>query len=115
MTDKKSYIIRIEFTKRSWMKFISHLDLLRLFQRALRRSGLYVKLSEGFSPHPLIFFKGALKLGVESKSEFSSFVMKEDIQLDEFKERLECELPNGIETKDVKRFEIGSKNHGLLI
>jgi hypothetical protein len=41
--------------------------------------------------------------------------MKEDIQLDEFKERLECELPNGIETKDVKRFEIGSKNHGLLI
>ncbi len=111
--DKKPYIIRIEFGKRFWMKFISHLDILRLFQRALGRAGLYIKLSEGFSPHPLIFFKRALKLGIESESEFSSFVMKEDLALGEVKKRLENELPKGIEIKDIKRFEIGSKNHGL--
>ncbi|MBM3252924.1 MAG: DUF2344 domain-containing protein [Candidatus Omnitrophica bacterium] len=103
MREKKQYIIKIEFTKYSWMRFISHLDLLRLFQRALRRTAIALKFSGGFSPHPLIYFERALKLGVESEGEFVSIVVSEDIPLDEFKKRLNAELPEGIKIKDLTK------------
>jgi radical SAM-linked protein len=51
------------------MRYISHLDLMRLFARAVRRAGLPVKISEGFSPHPKISMPRALKLGIESAQE----------------------------------------------
>ena len=51
------------------MRFISHLDLMRLFQRALRRVGLSVEITKGFSPHLKISIVRALKLGLESDNE----------------------------------------------
>ncbi len=101
MKNKRGEVITIEFTKNSWMRFISHLDLLRLFQRALRRAGIRVKLSEGFNPHSLIFFKRALKLGIESESEFADIVVSENVPLGEFKKRLDEQLPEGIRIKKV--------------
>lgn len=103
MKNKKEEIITIEFTKNSWMRFISHLDLLRLFQRALRRAGIRVKISGGFNPHPLIFFKRALKLGFESENEFVDIVTGKNVSLDEFKKRLDEQLPEGIRIKKVDR------------
>ena len=84
------------------MRYISHLDLMRLFMRALRRADLPIKLSEGFSPHPKLSIKRALKLGVESENEEASILLKEEIKSDEFKNRLQRQLPEGIEIKDVK-------------
>lgn len=81
------------------MKYISHLDLMRLFMRALRRADLPVKLTEGFSPHPKLSIKRALKLGVESDNEEASVVLKEPVRAAEFKERLQKELPEGIEIR----------------
>jgi len=83
------------------MKYISHLDLMRLFMRALRRAGLPVKMTEGFSPHPKISLKRALKLGVESENEEASFVLKEPVAPEEFRQRLQGQLPEGIFIKDV--------------
>ncbi|MBU0709160.1 MAG: TIGR03936 family radical SAM-associated protein [Candidatus Omnitrophica bacterium] len=91
------------FSKKGMMRYISHLDLMRLFMRALRRAGLPIKLSEGFSPHPKLSIKRALKLGVESENEEASILLKEEIKSDEFKNRLQRQLPEGIEIKDVKR------------
>lgn len=90
------------FSKKGMMRYISHLDLMRLFMRALRRAGLPIKLSEGFSPHPKLSIKRALKLGVESENEEASILLKEEIKSDEFKNRLQRQLPEGIEIKDVK-------------
>lgn len=78
------------------MRFISHLDLMRLFMRALRRADLPIKISEGFSPHPKLSIKRALKLGIESDNEEASVVMKQSIDPAEFKERLQQQLPQGI-------------------
>lgn len=78
------------------MRFISHLDLLRLFQRALRRAGLPIAYSEGFSPHPKISFKRALKLGLESDNEEAIFQINGWMNPQEFKTRLQEQLPNGI-------------------
>ena len=83
------------------MRFISHLDLMRLFMRALRRAGLPLKMTEGFSPHPKLSIKRALKLGIESDNEEATIALKEQISPEEFRERLEKQLPEGIFIKDV--------------
>lgn len=84
------------------MKYISHLDLMRLFQRALRRADLPLKMTEGFSPHPKFSIKRALKLGLESDHEEASIVLKEPISSGDFKEKLEKQLPEGIKIRDVQ-------------
>jgi len=96
------YRISFTFTKKGTMKFISHLDLMRLFMRALRRADLPVKITEGFSPHPKLSIKRALKLGIESDSEEASVVLKEEIIPEEFRQRLQKQFPQGIEIKNVE-------------
>lgn len=83
------------------MKYISHLDLMRLFQRALRRADLPIKMTQGFSPHPKLSIKRALKLGLESDNEEAVVVFKEQINPEEFKQRLQKQLPEGIYIKSV--------------
>lgn len=85
------------------MKYISHLDLMRLFMRALRRAEIPVKITEGFNPHPKLSMFRALKLGVESDHEEAAVIVKEKIECEEFTFRLSQQLPEGIEIKDVKR------------
>ena len=78
------------------MRYISHLDLQRLLNRALRRARLPISISQGFSPHPKISFKRALKLGVESDNEEFSVALKETLDISLFKEKLQKELPDGM-------------------
>ena len=84
------------------MRYISHLDLMRLFTRAMRRAELPLKMSEGFSPHPKLSLKRALKLGVESEHEEASIVLRFPVEPAEFKDRLQKKLPEGISLKDVQ-------------
>jgi radical SAM-linked protein len=95
------YKISFTFTKKGLMKYISHLDLMRLFMRALRRADLPIKMTEGFSPHPKISIKRALKLGVESDNEEATFVLRKPLSPEEFKEKLQKQLPEGIQIKNV--------------
>jgi radical SAM-linked protein len=96
------YKVKFIFTKKGPMKYISHLDLMRLFMRALRRADLPIKLTEGFSPHPKLSIKRALKLGIESDNEEASIVLKEQVSPEEFKERLQKQFPQGIEIRNVE-------------
>lgn len=97
------YKVKFIFTKKEKMKYISHLDLMRTLMRALRRAQLPIKLSEGFSPHPKLSIKRALKLGLESEAEEASIILTDYIEPQEFKERLQKQLPKGIEVKDAER------------
>jgi len=83
------------------MRFISHLDLMRLFTRAMRRADLPIKMTEGFSPHPKFSIKRALKLGLESGHEEALITLKAWIGQEEFRERLQKQLPPGIQIKSV--------------
>lgn len=96
------YKVSFIFTKKGLMKYISHLDLMRLFMRALRRADFPIKMTEGFSPHPKFSIKKALKLGIESENEEASIILKEEIGLQDFKNRLQGQLPEGIEIKNVE-------------
>lgn len=96
------YRVSFVFSKKGYMKYISHLDLMRLFTRALRRADMPLKLTEGFSPHPKFSIKRALKLGLESENEEATVVLKIPVEPQEFKERLAKQLPQGIEVKNVQ-------------
>jgi radical SAM-linked protein len=96
------YRISFTFSKKGLMRYISHLDLMRLFMRAARRAELPLKLSEGFSPHPKLSLKRALKLGLESENEEASIVLKFPVTPEDFKNRLQKQLPEGIQVKDVQ-------------
>lgn len=90
-------VFRGKFSKTGEMKYISHLDLVRLFHRVLRRSGINISYTQGFNPHPIISFATALSLGVESQGEYFDLKLTEKIPAKEFKERINRYMPEGIE------------------
>lgn len=101
MNPSHFYALSIVFTKTGLSRYISHLDLLRLFGRALRRAGIPFEISKGFSKHPLISIKRALKLGLESENEEAKFILSKEMPAEEFKERLQEQLPEGIVIKEA--------------
>lgn len=94
------------FSKKNLMKYISHLDLMRLFMRSLRRAELPVKVTQGFSPHLKLSIKRAIKLGLESDNEEASVVLKELLKPEEFRTRLQKQLPAGIEIKSARSLPV---------
>lgn len=93
--------VRIFFTKRDRAKYISHLDMTRLFQRAVRRSGITMWYTEGFHPHLYMTFALPLALGTEGNCESVDMRLIDDIPFDEVKNRLNAVLPVGIEVTEV--------------
>jgi len=85
------------------MRYISHLDLVRLFQRASRRAGLPVAMTKGYSPHLKISIQKALKLGVESSQESAVFSMDTAVAGDDFLSGMNAKLPEGVRMLKVER------------
>ncbi|MFH0839950.1 MAG: TIGR03936 family radical SAM-associated protein [Candidatus Omnitrophota bacterium] len=96
------YPVVVRFKKTDIMRYISHLDLLRLFQRASRRAGLPLFLTEGFNPHPKIKIEPALKLGLEADDLRAEIILTQDILRGDVLEKLEKELPRGIKIMEVE-------------
>ena len=106
-----SKLIRVKYKKEDEMIFISHLDLQRPLQRAFRRAKINLSYSEGFNPHPKMSYGNALALGVESQGEYVDIEIEDDIEVDEFLERINNQLPEGI--KFIKGQEIDPKTPSL--
>lgn len=96
------YRYRIVFSKKGMLRFISHLDLVRLFQRVVRRAALPVVISSGFTPRPKISFKRALKLGLESEAEEIVLQMSRPLGPAEIKTLMEKQLPPEIRIMHVE-------------
>jgi len=94
---------RVKFEKAGVAKYISHLDLNRIFSRAIARAGIEVAHSEGFNPHPKIAFVSALSLGTESFCEFADMkiIDTDNISESEIFDRLKNVFPSGINIKEV--------------
>lgn len=93
--------IRVRFSKYGPIKYVGHLDLLRYFQKALRRSGLPISFSKGFSPHPVMSFASPLGVGITSEGEYMDFSLEEDIPCDEIQTRLNAQMAEGVEIISV--------------
>ena len=96
---------RVRFTKTGRMRFLSHHDLMRLFERALRRTGLELRMTEGYNPHPVIAFPTALGLGIESLDEILEFELGRWTAPVQIQKLLGEQLPEGMAVAAVEAFD----------
>jgi radical SAM-linked protein len=89
--------VRILFGRGSEIKFISHLDLIRVWYRALRRAEIVLAYSEGFNPHPKISLASPLPLGVTSEAELMDLSLVQPFSAQVLTARLKPELPVGLD------------------
>ncbi len=92
---------RVVFSKTGMGKYISHLDLLRCFTRAIQRSGLPVVYSQGFNPHQKMTFSLPLPIGVTSGCETVDIQFEDGLNGTEIMEKLNANLPMDIKVLDV--------------
>ncbi|HEY9768392.1 MAG TPA: TIGR03960 family B12-binding radical SAM protein [Coleofasciculaceae cyanobacterium] len=106
----KEQKIRMWFGKIAEMSLISHLDLVRLFDRAIRRAALPISFTGGYHPGPKISIANALSLGITSNGEIVDFELTEDIEVEEFRSRLAAQLPENIPIYKVEEVDLKSLN-----
>ncbi|MBC7347494.1 MAG: DUF2344 domain-containing protein [Clostridia bacterium] len=92
----------IVYAKRAEARFLSHLEVARAFERALRRAGLPLALSRGFNPHPYLSFALPLGVGVASRSEYLEVELAQPVSPDLLLRRLQAEMPPGLRIKQAK-------------
>ena len=98
--------LRLKFSRGEKLKYLSHLDLMRLWERALRRAGLPAAYSEGFSPHPKISLASPLAVGVTSRAELMDVFLNRTVSPGLFMEKVVPQLPDGIEILEVSPVNI---------
>ncbi|QOX62770.1 DUF2344 domain-containing protein [Anoxybacterium hadale] len=86
----------IKFYKEGVLRYISHLDLLRLFKRSFKREGIRLQYSQGFNPHPKMSFAQPLSLGYSSTGEYIEFETTQPYPPEEIKEKMNRILPEGM-------------------
>ncbi|MEA2020863.1 MAG: TIGR03936 family radical SAM-associated protein [Candidatus Caldatribacteriota bacterium] len=89
-------VIRVKYIKEGPIKYISHLNLVQVFTRTLRRANIPVLISLGFNPRFRISFGPPLALGISSTSEYFDIRLKKEMKIEELTEKLNQELPLGL-------------------
>lgn len=87
---------RLLFSKTGRARYISHLDLMRTFQRAFARAGIQIKHTEGFNPHPFVSIALPLSVGYSSQCEILEFGLVGGAEMEEVPRRLTAAMPEGI-------------------
>ncbi|UCH51878.1 MAG: DUF2344 domain-containing protein, partial [Chloroflexota bacterium] len=103
--------LRLKFSRGEELKFLSHLDLMRLWERALRRAGLPLAYSEGFTPHPQIALAAPLSVGITSQAELMDVVLSRWLPPQTFMAQIGEQVPHGIELLEV--WPVGPKTASL--
>jgi len=103
--------LRLKFSRGEELKFLSHLDLMRLWERALRRAGLPLAYSEGFTPHPQIALAAPLSVGVTSQAELMDVFLSRWVPPQSFMAQVSEQLPSGVELLEV--WPVGPKAPSL--
>lgn len=91
----------VRYAKRGKMRFASHRDVARAFERGVRRAGLPIAYSAGFTPHPKISYAGGAPTGVASEAEYLTLGLTSVQVANEVSSRLNAMLPDGIDVVDV--------------
>ena len=102
--------IRIKFAKYGTMKYIGHLDMMRFFQKAIRRAGIDIKYSEGFSPHQIMSFASPLGVGLESTGEYMDIEVLSMTSAQDIRESLNSAMVEGVEVLSVTPLPDHAKN-----
>ena len=105
--------VRIQFSKGYEAKYVSHLDLMRTFNRMLMRSGLPVSYTQGFNPHIILTFAQPLSVGVTSDGEYAEFQMEERLLLEVLLEKPVNALSSASVWAEANRYYINGKSISL--
>jgi radical SAM-linked protein len=93
--------LRIRYAKRGRMRFTSHRDFSRAFERAVVRARIPMAYSSGFNPHPRISYAGAAPTGTASEAEFLEIGLAATVDPDEVRAALDAALPDGLDVLEV--------------
>ncbi len=106
---------RIKFRKFGAMKFIGHLDIMRFFQKVMRRADIPIAFTGGFSPHMIMSFANPLGVGVTSDGEYFDIELAEEIDMNAAVERMNQVMVEGIEIVNMVRISDEKKRTGMTI
>ena len=107
--------VRIKFAKEGMMKFIGHLDIMRYFQKAIRRAELQIAYSEGFSPHMILSFAAPLGVGITSLGEYFDMELTREMPTEEIRRRLDQEMVEGMRVLSARRVPDGKNSKAMSL
>lgn len=102
--------VRVKFKKHGAIRFIGHLDVMRFFQKCIRRAGLDIAYSAGFSPHQIMSFAHPLGVGMESNGEYMDIELNSATTSKDMLKRLNDASVDGIEIISIKELPEGAGN-----
>lgn len=102
--------VRIKFSKEGPVKFIGHLDIMRYFQKAIRRADIDIAYSMGFNPHQIMSFASPLSVGHESSGEYFDIELNSMTDTEDIKTRLNAVMTDGIKILKVAALDEGEGN-----
>lgn len=102
--------IRIKFSKEGPVKFIGHLDIMRYFQKAIRRADIDIAYSMGFNPHQIMSFASPLSVGHESSGEYFDIELNSMTDTEDIMTRLNAVMTDGIKILKVAALDEGEGN-----
>ncbi len=102
--------VRIQFSKHGVMKFIGHLDIMRYFQKAMRRADVDIAYSGGYSPHQIMSFAAPLGVGLESDGEYLDIEVNSHNGAEHMKQALNAVMVDGIRILSVRMLPDQAKN-----
>lgn len=109
------YEYRLRFSKEANFKFVSHLEMIKSIERALRRAQIPLAYSEGFHPHPRLSFGPALAVGISSIDEYFDLVLREEREPEALVAKLNQVLPTGLEITAARRCKTAVKPLNAII
>ncbi|MCD8232252.1 MAG: TIGR03936 family radical SAM-associated protein [Clostridiales bacterium] len=101
--------IRIKFRKNGVMRFVGHLDIMRYFQKAIRRAGIDIRYTEGFSPHQIMSFAAPLGIGITSDGEYMDIDVNSTRSSEESLQALNAVMVEGMEISSYVALREGAK------
>lgn len=107
--------VRVKFAKEGSMKFIGHLDIMRYFQKAVKRAGLDVAYSEGFSPHIIMSFAAPLGVGITSSGEYFDLELSSPISSQEAVNKLNEVMVEGMKVLSVRQIPDGKASKAMSL
>lgn len=102
--------IRVKFAKLGVVRFIGHLDFMRYFQKAFRRTDINVLYSKGFNPHMIMSFAQPLGVGVQSYGDYFDVEVDDNETISTMKDKLNAVMAEGVEVLDVIKLPDNSIN-----
>ncbi len=107
--------VRVKFAKEGAMKFIGHLDIMRYFQKAVKRAGLDAAFSEGYSPHMIMSFASPLGVGITSTGEYFDLELKSASSSEEMVKKLNDAMVEGMRILSVRQVEEGKAGKAMSL